>query len=112
MVDLLWVRETEAAPMDTPERRAAFEKRVKDALNAVKDEAVRRHYRTEIDARLAALFAPAQTSYPRGGSFRQRNDGRFGGRRWCCRTWRLSLDACAGIHPADWQRRCLPPSRR
>lgn len=60
LVDMLWMREIEAGPVDTPERRAAFERRLKDALGQIKDETTRRHYRTEMDARLAQAFAPAQ----------------------------------------------------
>ncbi|MGL4813166.1 MAG: toprim domain-containing protein, partial [Beijerinckiaceae bacterium] len=76
LVDLLWLRETEAAPMDTPERRAAFEQRLREALKTVQDETVRRHYQAEMQSRLTALF-PVQQGYQRG-SFRQRNQGEGG----------------------------------
>ena len=79
LADLLWARETEAAPMDTPERKAAFEQRLRETLNAVKDETIRRHYRAEMDARLSALFSVVQPSYQRG-HVRDRAGSRFAGR--------------------------------
>ena len=75
LVDMLWTREVEAGPLDTPERRAALEKRLKTLLQSIRDEDLRKHYRAEIETRLAALMpAPSQRSYgrrqqaPMGGS--------------------------------------------
>lgn len=59
LVDMLWTREVEAGPLDTPERRAAFERRLKEPLGQIKDETTRKHYRREMDERLAQLFASA-----------------------------------------------------
>jgi DNA primase len=56
LVDVLWTRELEAQPLDTPERRAAFERRAFEVLAGIGDETLRRHYREEFSARLAALF--------------------------------------------------------
>jgi DNA primase len=55
LVDMLWARETEAGPLDTPERRAALEGRLKDALGGIRDDTLKRYYREEIETRLAAL---------------------------------------------------------
>ena len=76
LVDMLWTREVEAGPLDTPERRAAFERRLKEPLGQIRDETTRKHYRREMEERLAQLFAsaaPARTErgrnsggYPRG----------------------------------------------
>ena len=55
LVDMLWARETEAGPLDTPERRAALERRLKDALGGIRDDTLKRYYREEIETRLAAL---------------------------------------------------------
>lgn len=55
LVDMLWARELEAGPHDTPERRAALAKRLRDALSTIRDETLRRFYREEIDSRLATL---------------------------------------------------------
>jgi DNA primase len=74
LVDMLWAREFEASQLDTPERRAAFERRLKEPLGLIRDEATRRHYRREIDERLSQLFAPAQQE-----RFEGRRQGGFGG---------------------------------
>lgn len=80
LVDMLWTRELEAGPLDTPERRAAFERRLKEPLGQIRDETTRRHYRREMDERLAQLFASAAPARAeRGGSGRGR--GSPGGRR-------------------------------
>ena len=57
LVDVLWTRETEAGPLDTPERRAALERRLADLMNEIRDETLRRYYRDDIRARLDALYA-------------------------------------------------------
>lgn len=75
LVDMLWAREFEASQLDTPERRAAFERRVKEPLGLIRDEATRRHYRREIDERVGQLFAPA----PQQERFEGRRQGGFGG---------------------------------
>jgi DNA primase len=74
LVDMLWTREVEAGPLDTPERRAAFERRLKEPLGQIKDEATRRHYRREMDERLSQLFAsaaPARAERGRDGGFQR-----------------------------------------
>jgi len=76
LVDMLWTREVEAGPLDTPERRAAFERRLKEPLGQIKDEATRRHYRREMDERLAQLFASAAPARgERGAAGFQRGQG-------------------------------------
>ena len=59
LADVLWARESEAGPFDTPERRAAFEARLAEVTAAIGDETVRRYYRQDFAARLRQLFAPA-----------------------------------------------------
>ena len=51
---MLWAREFEASQLDTPERRAAFERRLKEPLGLIRDEATRRHYRREISRDMTA----------------------------------------------------------
>lgn len=75
LVDMLWAREFEASQLDTPERRAAFERRLKEPLGLIRDEATRRHYRREIDERIGQLFAPA----PQQQRFEGRRQGGGGG---------------------------------
>jgi DNA primase len=59
LAEVLWARESEAGPFDTPERRAALEARVAEVTAAIGDEAVRRYYREDFAARLRRMFAPA-----------------------------------------------------
>jgi DNA primase len=84
LVEMLWTREVEAGPLDTPERRAAFERRLKEPLGQIRDETTRKHYRREMDERLGQLFssaAPAraergrQGGFPRGGQMRGNGRG-------------------------------------
>ena len=71
LVDVLWTRETEATPLDTPERRAALERRLSDLMNGIRDETLRRYYRDDIRARLDVLSGRA----PGGGGGYQRGAG-------------------------------------
>lgn len=84
LVDMLWNREVEAAPLDTPERRAAFERRLKEPLGQIRDETTRKHYRREMDERLERLFgstAPARNERGGEGGFQRGRGGeRAGGR--------------------------------
>jgi DNA primase len=64
LVDVLWAREREAGPLDTPEQRAALERRLKDALHAIKDETLRRYYREDIEARLEAQSGGGRRAAP------------------------------------------------
>ncbi len=60
LAEVLWARESEAGPFDTPERRAALEARIAEVTAAIGDEAVRRYYREDFVTRLRRLFAPAE----------------------------------------------------
>ena len=60
LADMLWLRETESAGFDTPERRAALEARLNEVVAGIGNETVRRYYRQDIEQRVRALFAPAQ----------------------------------------------------
>jgi len=52
MVDLLWMRELEAEPLDTPERRAGFEARLMAAAGLIKHPGVKKAYERELRDRL------------------------------------------------------------
>lgn len=56
MVRLLWQRETEGKPIDSPERRAALDKSLKAAIARIGDASVRGHYAEEIRRLRADLF--------------------------------------------------------
>ena len=57
---MLWARETEGHQFDTPERRAALEARLNAFTAGIGDDAVRKYYRQDFNARLSQFFAPAQ----------------------------------------------------
>ncbi|GJE28081.1 DNA primase [Methylobacterium organophilum] len=77
LVEMLWARETEAAPLDTPERRAGLARTLRETVSGIRDETVRRFYRDEIEGRLRDLSgprargggerAPFERFAPRGG---------------------------------------------
>ncbi len=92
LADILWARETESASFNPPERRAALEARINEILGGIGHESVRKYYRQDFDARVRALFAPAQSQggYERGRSFQQA--GRRGGPRGDWRTPRQARD--------------------
>ena len=89
LADVLWTRETETGRFDTPERRAGFEARVNELMNAIADETVRRHYRQDFWQRLRNLTAPAVPARPARGSLppgapvsrKGRNGSRYPGGR-------------------------------
>jgi DNA primase len=87
LADVLWMRESEAGPLDTPERRAALEARAASIIATVGDETVRRYYKQDFAARLRCLFAP-QIYVAKGAGTPRRNfagaavAARFGGARF------------------------------
>jgi DNA primase len=72
LAQMLWTRESEAGPSDTPERRAALEARIGEVTGAIADEAVRRYYKQDFSARLRQMFAP-QTFASKDFAARRRN---------------------------------------
>jgi DNA primase len=73
--EMLWSREVDAASLDTPERRAAFEKRVHEVVRSIGDESVRKYYAQDFSTRLRALLSPAPPPARGGGggAFGQRS---------------------------------------
>jgi DNA primase len=69
MIDLLWQRETEGQTFDSPERRAALDRRFQDLAAAIKDPTLRHHYRQELRQRQWQLgrsaFVPTRRGKPR-----------------------------------------------
>ena len=72
MVQLLWRRETEGKVLDSPERRAAFDKSLRTAIAKIADPSIKRHYGDAINEMRRELF--------RGGQSRPM-DRRAGGKR-------------------------------
>lgn len=56
MVRLLWRRETEGKVFDSPERRAALDKTLREAVEKIGDPSIRSHYGEEIKQLLWQLF--------------------------------------------------------
>ena len=57
--EMLFVRETEGQVFDTPEKRAALERRLRELTGQIGDETLRKHYSADMGQRLAALFGVA-----------------------------------------------------
>ena len=58
MVDLLWQREVEGGVFDSPERKAALDKKLRAAISRIRDSSIRAHYGQAIKQKRWALFAP------------------------------------------------------
>ncbi len=56
MVKLLWSRETEGRVFDSPERKAALDKKLRAALSKITDPSIRGHYGEDIKALRLTLF--------------------------------------------------------
>jgi DNA primase len=81
LADMLFVRETDGERFDTPEQRAALERRLGEAVGKIADETLRRHYQADVKRRLLSFFGdepgpPARTDaggkrayVPRRGGF-------------------------------------------
>jgi DNA primase len=74
LVEMLWRRETRERPLDTPERRAALERRLAEVAGQIQDAALRRYYGQDLSARLAKLFDREETSRAGGQDWRPRKN--------------------------------------
>lgn len=72
--EVLFQREQAAEPLDTPERRAGFKARLRQAAQAIQDRDLAEQYRADLFDRFDALF-PARTRAPAPSG---RGGGRFG----------------------------------
>jgi DNA primase len=59
LVDMLWFRETRGVDLATPERRAGLEQALRNAVAAIGDTGVRRHYEMAVRERADRQFRPA-----------------------------------------------------
>ncbi|MEM1160993.1 MAG: DNA primase, partial [Pseudomonadota bacterium] len=83
LIEMLWRRETGVEALDTPERRAALDQRLKAALSRISDAGVRNHYAADLRTRRAELFkppAPGQQRFGAGPQGYAARRGRTGGR--------------------------------
>lgn len=69
MVDLLWEREIEGKNFDSPERKAALDKALREKIKLIKDPSIRAHYGQAIKDMRWKLFRPTGGG-KRGGAFR------------------------------------------
>ena len=67
LIDVVWQRERQASPIDTPERRAALEERLEHLIAEIGAARVKDHYRKEIRNRLFALWRELGTRQSRSG---------------------------------------------
>jgi DNA primase len=77
LVRLLWRRETDGGTFDSPERKAALDKSLREAIRKVRDPYLRRHYGDEVNRLRRDLFDGARgqkggRTFQRGGGFRPR----------------------------------------
>jgi len=56
LVLLLWQRETEGKNFDSPERKAALDRSLREAIKLIRDPSIRRHYGDEVNRLRRSLF--------------------------------------------------------
>ena len=64
LVDLLWQRETEGRVFDSPERRAALDKALADAVARIADPVTRKHYEETLRQKTWETFRQRRDSRP------------------------------------------------
>lgn len=79
LFDLIWAKELEVGPLDTPERKAALTQRLKQLTNTIQDPTVRGYYDEAYRERMRSLFTPQSKSY--GNDARARSYSKYGGQR-------------------------------
>ena len=62
--EMLFMRETDGQALETPERRAGLERRLRELSAAISDETLRKHYAADMARRLNVFFGPAPTRAP------------------------------------------------
>ncbi|NNE88281.1 MAG: DNA primase [Silicimonas sp.] len=79
LVQLLWRRETEGKNFDSPERKAALDRALREAIRKVRDPSLRRHYGDEVNRLRRTLFDGQRPARQGQGGFRPRGQqfGRF-----------------------------------
>ncbi len=73
--DMLWQRELGVGAVDTPERRAGLEKRLREVLASIKEPRVQAYYKSDFRQRLRELFPGSGRRVT--GSNRSSNDDRI-----------------------------------
>jgi DNA primase len=71
LMDMIWETETAVSPLDTPERRADLEVRLRKRVAQIADDTVKQHYGDMLRERLRATFRPAaRRDFPGNGRMR------------------------------------------
>lgn len=73
MVRLLWQRETEGQVFDSPERKAALDKALRDKIKLISDPSIRSHYGQAIKEMRWELFNPRRAGGGSGGGSGRRS---------------------------------------
>jgi DNA primase len=64
MVQLLWQRETEGRDFDSPERKAALDKALREKIKLIRDPSIRAHYGQTVKELRWQLFNPSRRGPP------------------------------------------------
>ena len=67
LAHIIWMRESETGPFDTPERRAALEARLGEITASIGDDAVRRYYRQDFAGAASPIVRPGRGCEPPAG---------------------------------------------
>jgi DNA primase len=71
LADMLWEREVGVEPLDDPDRRAGFRRRLRALVAQIADADIKDEYRREFDTRMETLFgARPRSTYNRKGAGR------------------------------------------
>ncbi len=73
MVDLLWQREIEGKVFDSPERKAALDKDLREKIKLIRDPSIRHHYGDAIKEMRWQLFRPKRNE----GGFKGKGKGKW-----------------------------------
>jgi DNA primase len=87
MVRLLWRRETEGKVFDSPERKAALDKALREKIKLIRDPSIRQHYGEDIKEMRWQLFRGGREAPGGGSSSSWQGGGKGRGRgTWRART--------------------------
>lgn len=100
LIEVFWERERDAADISTPERRAALERRIGEAVGTIQDSTVREHYRRELKDRLWGLFRPQRPVRAAGQAIPLRQWGSLNGQTQRPSLRRPPLPPRRGAYPA------------
>jgi DNA primase len=76
-VEALFERERAREPLDTPERKSAFKKRLREAAFRIADDETKKLYLSDLMARADAALRPARAEAGQPGLYARRPPGKF-----------------------------------